>query len=83
MTTSSFAESKLGVNLTVVPEFHSHLESMGSLTREELLSHISFSYLLEQHNNNVISLPGPFPQSIDPSRFYSLFCSLYTAEFCP
>ena len=61
-------EGLLGVNLTVIPEFHSHLESMTSLTAQELTSHISFSYLLEEEKNNVISLEGPFTHSVDPTR---------------
>ena len=62
-------EGLLGVNLTVVPEFHSHLEAMTSLTLPELTSHISFSYLLEEEKNNVISLEGPFTHSMDPTRY--------------
>ena len=62
-------EGLLGVNLTVIPEFHSHLEAMTSLTPPELTSHISFSYLLEEEKNNVISLEGPFTHSVDPTRY--------------
>ena len=55
--------------MTVIPEFHSHLEAMTSLTSPELISHISFSYLLEEEKNNVISLEGPFTHSVDPTRY--------------
>ena len=63
------SEGLLGVNLTVIPEFHSHLEAMTSLTPPDLTSHISFSYLLEEEKNNVISLEGPFTHSVDPTRY--------------
>ena len=83
-----FSESKLGVNLTLVPEFHSHLESMASLTRDQLMSHISVSYLLEQGtNNNVVSLDEPFPQSIDPTRYYQMIImqtlNVFISDFTP
>lgn len=83
VTLGYIIEHKLGINLTVVPEFHSHLEPMGLLTREELDTHISFSYLMEGGRDNIVSITGPFPPSIDPTRFYSLHCSLYSAELCP
>ena len=63
------AEGQLGVNLTVVPSFHSHLETMAALGRAELTEDISFSYLLEENKSNTISLDGPFPPSIDPTRW--------------
>ena len=62
------AEGQLGVNLTVVPSFHSHLETMAALGRAELLEDITFSYLLEEDKTNTISLGGPFPPSVDPTR---------------
>ena len=62
-------ESKLGFNLTMIPEFHSHLEPMSSLTQEQLQRDISFSYLLEDQKSNVVTLDGPFPSSIDPTRY--------------
>jgi len=83
VTMGYIIEHKLGINLTVIPEFHSHLEPMGLLTEEELETHISFSYLMEGGKSNIVSITGPFPPSIDPTRFYSLHCSLYKAELCP
>ena len=65
----NLAEQNLGLNLTVVPQFHSHLETMSSLTPDELLSDISFSYLLEDQKVNVVDISGPFPQSVDPTRY--------------
>ena len=65
----NLAEQNLGLNLTVVPQFHSHLETMSSLTPDELVSDISFSYLLEDKKVNVVDISGPFPQSVDPTRY--------------
>ena len=65
----NLAEQNLGLNLTVVPQFHSHLETMSSLTPDELVSDISFSYLLEDQKVNVVDISGPFPQSVDPTRY--------------
>lgn len=83
VTLGYIIEHKLGINLTVVQEFHSHLEPMALLTKEELNTHISFSYLMEGTKTNTVSISGPFSPSIDPTRFYSLHCSLYSAELCP
>jgi len=83
VTLGYIIEQNLGLNLTVVPQFHSHLESMSSLTPDELESDISFSYLLEDNKINVVDVGGPFPPSVDPTRFYSLFCKLFKAELCP
>jgi len=83
VTLGYIIESQLNINLTVVPQFHSHLESMTSLSPEELQNDISFSYSLEKNKTNVVPLSGPFPTSIDPTRFYSLYCSLFQAELCP
>ena len=62
-------EHKLGIPLTVVQEFHSHLEPMALLTKEELHTHISFSYLIEGTKSNIVPITGPFPPSIDPTRY--------------
>ena len=97
--TTLITEHKLGIPLTVVQEFHSHLEPMALLSKEELHTHISFSYLIEGTKSNIVPITGPFPPSIDPTRyqptnhlhsqiifyfrFYSLHCSLHSAELCP
>jgi len=83
VTLGFIIESKLGFNMTMIPEFHSHLEPMSSLTQEQLQRDISFSYLLEDQKSNVVTLDGPFPSSIDPTRFYSMYCNLFRAELCP
>ena len=68
VTLGYIIESQLNINLTVIPQFHSHLESMASLSQEQLQNDISFSYLLEDNKTNVVPLHGPFPSSIDPTR---------------
>lgn len=48
--------------MTVVQEFHSHLEPMknvGELDRQISLSH---------SQDNVIALEGPFSKEVDPTR---------------
>ena len=67
--TTLITEHKLGIPLTVVQEFHSHLEPMALLTKEELHTHISFSYLIEGTKSNIVPITGPFPPSIDPTRY--------------
>ncbi len=67
-----FTEFILGEKLTVVPEFHSHLESMSSIPREELNRQITFSYISPPGGNadeeNVVNVAGPFPKDVDPTR---------------
>lgn len=64
------SEHLLGVNLTVVPQFHSHLEPMSALRLDQLKDQVTLSYLLQREEvmNNVLSLPGPFPVKADPTR---------------
>ena len=78
----NLAEQNLGLNLTVVPQFHSHLETMSSLTPDELLSDISFSYLLEDQKVNVVDISGPFPQSVDPTRYFLYIYVIHNLGFC-
>ena len=58
-----YLDHLLNEKLTVVPQFHSHLEAMKSLTY--LDQQISFSY---SENNNII-LSGPFSSEVDPTRY--------------
>ena len=68
-----FAEYLLGINLTVVPELHSHLEPMGSLRIDELKDQITLSYFSQNGVDNVINLPGPFPKDADPTRYQAAY----------
>jgi len=82
VTMGFLVEHHLKVPLTVVETFHSHLEPMAAI-HGRLADQVSFSYLLEEGRTNVVDIGGPFPPSIDPTRFYSLHCHLYSAAFCP
>ena len=68
LTRDFFAEHILEEKLTVVPEFHSHLEPMRRLSIEELDKQISFSYISYNGVDNVLDLPGPFSKDVDPTR---------------
>ncbi|XP_040570024.1 beta-1,3-N-acetylglucosaminyltransferase manic fringe [Lepeophtheirus salmonis] len=83
VTFGYIVEHLLGDRLTVVPEFHSHLESMKSIKEESLPNQISVSYINYNGVENVINIRGPFSEDIDPTRFYSLHCRLYDAIYCP
>lgn len=70
-------------NLTLVPEFHSHLEQMKLLAPETFRDQISFSYAKIKDEWNVINVPG-FDTRYDPTRFLSLHCFLFPHfKFCP
>ena len=73
------SEYILGEKLTIVPEFHSHLESMKSIPRNELQNQITFSYIYpdggisgntneEENEENLVNLSGPFSKDVDPTR---------------
>ena len=64
----SIPEHLLGERLTVVPEFHSHLEPMSRISVGEMDDQISFSYINFNGVANIISLPGPFPKDVDSTR---------------
>ncbi|KAI5638531.1 fringe-like domain-containing protein [Phthorimaea operculella] len=72
-------EKILQQKLTIVPEFHSHLEQMKLIPSDIFREQISFSY----SPNNTVDVPG-FNASYDPTRFLSLHCFLFPHfEFCP
>ena len=68
----------MGEKLTVISEFHSHLESMKRIPKDELDNQITFSYISPpiddvrdangEDTANVVNLSGPFPISVDPTR---------------
>ena len=62
VTIGYIIDHMLKEKLTVVPQFHSHLEQMKSL--QNLDQQISFSY----SGDNVINLSGPFSSEVDPTR---------------
>ncbi|KAI5638530.1 fringe-like domain-containing protein [Phthorimaea operculella] len=72
-------ERTMQLNLTIVPEFHSHLEQMKLIPSDIFREQISFSY----SPKNTVDVPG-FDASYDPTRFLSLHCFLFPHfEFCP
>ncbi|KZS09219.1 Beta-1,3-N-acetylglucosaminyltransferase radical fringe [Daphnia magna] len=83
VTMGYIVEHLLSKQLTVVEEFHSHLEPMKFLKQSHLAEQITFSYSHYGPEMNVLSLNG-FNNQIDPYRFLSLHCNLYpNFSFCP
>lgn len=80
---SLFAEHLLKVPLTVVDNFHSHLEPMEFIRPDTFADQVSFSYALMKNQWNVIKIDG-FDFKTDPRRFYSLHCKLFPYfSYCP
>ncbi|KAJ6219378.1 hypothetical protein RDWZM_005190 [Blomia tropicalis] len=77
VTVGYIVEHILSKQLTVVLQFHSHLESMALLPNASLSEQISFSYSGNGSNRNVLSLKKSINKSLDPTRFYTLHCHLY------
>ncbi|KAH8302763.1 hypothetical protein KR044_010647 [Drosophila immigrans] len=78
-----FAEHLLKVPLTVVDNFHSHLEPMEVIRSDTFQDQVSFSYAHMKNQWNVIKVDG-FDLKTDPKRFYSLHCRLFPYfSFCP
>jgi len=64
-------EHLLNVDLTVVEDFHSHLESLASLDASldsDLEGHITLSYSSFGDKRNVISVKGSWNEEEDPTR---------------
>eukprot|EP00918_Siedleckia_nematoides_P047856 GHVU01104831.1.p1 GENE.GHVU01104831.1~~GHVU01104831.1.p1 ORF type:complete len:419 (+),score=33.58 GHVU01104831.1:97-1257(+) len=58
--------------LTVISEFHSHLEGLWLIKPKIFRQQITMSY----HKKNLVPAPG-FPMYRDPSRFRSIHCHLF------
>lgn len=68
----------LGVPLTLITRFHSHLENLRNLERDIIPEQVSFGY----KQSNVIDIEG-FNETYDPTRFLSLHCFLFpNTTFC-
>lgn len=63
-----FAEHLLGKPLTVVDQFHSHLEAMKFLRRDTLHDQVSFSFSNHKDEWNVVDVDG-FDLNYDPNRY--------------
>lgn len=86
VTLGYIIESQLGFKLSVDFNFHSHLENLKSISQGELANCVTLSYSEERDETgeaNVISIPGHFNKSVDPTRFYSLHCYLFGGVYCP
>lgn len=83
VTMGYIIEHLLRKKLTIVEEFHSHLEPMRFISLDNLDNQISFGYSNYGTEMNVLSIPG-LPDRVDPTRMYSLHCRLFPASiYCP
>ncbi|KAL5290952.1 MFNG family protein [Megaselia abdita] len=83
VTMGFIIEHLLKVPLTVVDNFHSHLEPMEFIRPETFHDQVSFSYARMKNEWNIIKVDG-FDLKKDPKRFYSLHCHLFPYfSFCP
>jgi len=83
VTMGYIIEHLLKKPLTVVEQFHSHLEPMKFIRREILMDQISFSYSKKKKEWNVVKIEG-FDIKYDTNRFLSLHCFLFPHfNFCP
>jgi fringe protein len=87
VTMGYVAEHLLKVPLTVIDDFHSHMEPHKLLpTDERLADAISYSYFSkdDQPISNVLCIDGGFSLDEDPTRFLSLHCKLFpNFSWCP
>ncbi|XP_037044532.1 fringe glycosyltransferase-like [Bradysia coprophila] len=72
-------EHLLSVPLTVVDQFHSHLEPMEYIGSDTFQNQVSFSYGKNQNDWNVINIDG-FDKLSDPTRYRSLHCHLFPQQ---
>lgn len=61
--------------LTVIKEFHSHLEGLGQIKLNDIKKQITFSYYQDSERTNLVDIKG-FSQADDPTRFHSIHCHL-------
>ena len=59
-------EHVLKVPMTVVNQFHSHMEPHKNLVVDH--ESISYSYMLKEDNSNVLDIQSSFSHSEDPTR---------------
>ncbi|XP_076038523.1 fringe glycosyltransferase-like [Oratosquilla oratoria] len=83
VTMGYLIEHVLRKKLTVVEEFHSHLEPMRFVNTDTLAEQISLSYSQYGNEMNVLPIEG-LDARFDPTRVLSLHCHLYpNFSFCP
>ena len=90
VTVGYIVEHKLGVPLTVVRSFHSHLEPLRLIAESTMSDQISFGYAApssSQQSNHIALLSNSqqLSELEDPTRFISLHCYLFPASLpiCP
>ena len=88
VTVGYIIEHKLGVPLTVVRTFHSHLEPLRLLPESSMADQISFGYAAPSpsQQSNHIALSQGLSELDDPTRFISLHCYLFPQSLpalCP
>lgn len=82
VTMGFIIEHMLKVPLTVVDQFHSHLEPMEFLRPETFQDQVSFSYAKMKDDWNIVKIDG-FDKETDPKRFLSMHCHLFPYySFC-
>lgn len=83
VTMGYIIEHLLQQPLTVVDQFHSHLEPMKFIRKDMIEDQISFSYAKAKDEWNVVKIDG-FSETEDQYRFLSLHCFLFPYfSFCP
>ncbi|GAB6029227.1 hypothetical protein CHUAL_004995 [Chamberlinius hualienensis] len=83
VTVGYIIEHLLNVNLTVIKEFHSHLEHMKFINPESFSDQITFSYSKHGKELNIINIDG-LGLTEDATRFLSLHCHYFPdSRFCP
>ncbi|CAG5129430.1 unnamed protein product [Candidula unifasciata] len=75
-TLGYIVEHLLKHKLTVVEEFHSHLEALWLIKPHQLDKQITLSFSEYSGKQNVINVQG-FSETEDPTRFRSLHCFLF------
>lgn len=73
----------LSSELTLVSEFHSHLEALRRIQIDHLAQQITLSYSQTTGGRNILKIPG-FDDKEDPTRFLTIHCFLFpTSTGCP
>nr|XP_031849800.1 fringe glycosyltransferase-like [Nomia melanderi] len=77
VTMGYIIEYLLKKQLTVVEQFHSHLEPMKFLNKDTFAEQVSFSYSKGPRDEwNILKIDG-FDMKDDPKRFRSIHCHLF------
>ena len=83
VTMGYVAEHLLGVPLTVISDFHSHMEPHKALPGHDsrlLAEGISYSYVLKEDPamSNVLEIPNGLPLEEDPTRYVFILFYLFS-----